>query len=202
VTDNGTVERAVQGALRRIGSDVPPAQVLGPLRGLAKRDMFAQLVDDPQRAGEAHQHFIDLALQAVRAGELAPVDSASGVLAALRAQGIKTCLISGFDREILDAIVGAAGWAEQVDLTLAADGTIRGRPFPDLILTAVIRLGIGAVQPVMVIGDTANDLLAGARAGASRILGVLGGAHNREQLEKAPHTRIITSLGDILTELP
>jgi phosphoglycolate phosphatase len=64
-----------------------------------------------------------------------------------------------------------------------------------------MRLGIEAVQPAMVVGDTANDLLADARAGAARIIGVLGGAHNRQQLETAPHTRIVASLEDILTEL-
>jgi phosphoglycolate phosphatase len=202
IADNGAVERAVRDALRMTGMDIPPPEMLRPLRGLAKGDMFARLAADPRQARAAHRHFTGLILKAVSGGELAPVASAPGVLATLRARDVKTCLISGFDREILDAVIDAAGWAGHVDLTLTADGTIRGRPFPDLILTAVMRLGIEAVQHVMVVGDTTNDLLAGTRAGASRVLGVLGGAHSRQQLEKAPHSRIVGDLKDILLELP
>lgn len=201
VADDGTVERAVRTALQMTGIESPARDTLTALRGLPKSVMFARLADDPQQAREAHQRFTDLTLTAIRTGDLAPVSSASRVLATLRAAGIKTCLISGFDREILDAIITAAGWAELTDLTLAAGDTTRGRPFPDLILTAVMRLGIEAVQHVMVAGDTANDLIAGARSGAARVLGVLGGAHSRQQLEKAPHTRIVASLDDILAEL-
>ncbi|RSS49192.1 hypothetical protein EF902_02510 [Streptomyces sp. WAC05858] len=67
-----------------------------------------------------------------------------------------------------------------------------------MILTAVISLGIDAVQRVLVAGDTANDLLAGTRSGAGHVIGLLGGAHGRERLEAAPHTAIAENLGEVL----
>ena len=202
VADDGTVERAVHQALRMTDIAVPDSAKLSALRGLPKSVMFARLAGEEEKASDAHKRFTDLALTAISAGELAPADGASDVLAALRAADVRTCLISGFDRDILDAVITAAGWEDAADLTIAAGDTTRGRPFPDPILTAFMLLGIEAVQSVMVVGDTANDLLAGTRAGAARVIGVLGGAHTRDQLETAPHTSIVSSLEDILAELP
>jgi phosphoglycolate phosphatase-like HAD superfamily hydrolase len=48
-----------------------------------------------------------------------------------------------------------------------------------------------------VAGDTANDLLAGTRAGASVVAGVLTGAHGRSELAAAPHTHLLDSIADL-----
>ncbi|MGH9018145.1 MAG: HAD hydrolase-like protein, partial [Acidimicrobiales bacterium] len=67
----------------------------------------------------------------------------------------------------------------------------------DMTLTAVIRLGIGGVREVAVVGDTASDLLAGWRAGAGVVAGVLTGAHGRGDLEAVPHTHILETVADL-----
>ena len=73
----------------------------------------------------------------------------------------------------------------------------RGRPWPDMILTAVLRLRIDDVAEVAVVGDTASDLVAGTRSGASAVIGVLSGAHSRHELARAPHTHLIDSVADL-----
>jgi phosphoglycolate phosphatase-like HAD superfamily hydrolase len=40
-----------------------------------------------------------------------------------------------------------------------------------MVLTAVLRVGIGDVRAVAVVGDTSYDMLAGRRAGASAVVG-------------------------------
>jgi phosphoglycolate phosphatase-like HAD superfamily hydrolase len=50
---------------------------------------------------------------------------------------------------------------------------------------------------VAVVGDTANDLWSGWRAGAAVVAGVLTGAHDRPQLEAAPHTHLLASVADL-----
>jgi phosphoglycolate phosphatase-like HAD superfamily hydrolase len=50
---------------------------------------------------------------------------------------------------------------------------------------------------VAVAGDTTSDLVAGTAAGASVVAGVLTGAHDRAQLETAPHTHILDSIADL-----
>jgi phosphoglycolate phosphatase-like HAD superfamily hydrolase len=42
-----------------------------------------------------------------------------------------------------------------------------------------------------------SDLLAGTRAGAGVVAGVLTGAHSRDDLATAPHTHIIDSVADL-----
>jgi len=66
-----------------------------------------------------------------------------------------------------------------------------------MILTAVLRLRIDDVAEVAVVGDTSSDLVAGTRAGASMVVGVLSGAHSRSELARAPHTHLIDSVADL-----
>ncbi|GAA2326766.1 HAD family hydrolase [Streptomyces cuspidosporus] len=201
IADNGIVERSVDEALSLAGLGPITPETLRPLRGMAKTDMFSRLAPDPRKAAEAHRHFVDLMLNAVPAGELPARDGAESVLVSLRERGVKTCLMTGFDPAVQDALLDALGWRDLIDLTVAPSGTLRGRPYPDLILTAVIKLGIEAVQNVLVAGDTANDLLAGTRSGAGHVIGVLGGAHAREQLQAAPHTAIAADLEELAAHL-
>jgi phosphoglycolate phosphatase-like HAD superfamily hydrolase len=70
-----------------------------------------------------------------------------------------------------------------------------------MILTAVLRLRIDDVAEVAVVGDTANDLLSGARAGASMVIGVLSGAHDRGELSRAPHTHLLGSVAELTSLL-
>lgn len=201
IADNGIVERVVDEALSLAGLGPITPETLRPLRGMAKTDMFSRLAPDPHKATEAHRHFVDLMLGAVLAGELPARDGAETVLVSLRERGVKTCLMTGFDPAVQEALLDTLGWRDLIDLTVAQSGTLRGRPYPDLILTAVIRLGIDAVQNVLVAGDTANDLLAGTRSGAGHVIGVLGGAHEREQLQAAPHTAITADLEELVANL-
>ncbi|MFJ8788658.1 HAD family hydrolase [Streptomyces sp. NPDC102462] len=201
IADNGTVERAVDEALSLAGLDAITPQTLRPLRGMAKTDMFNRLTPDPHKAAAAHRAFVDLMLKAVLAGELTARDGAEDVLAGLRERGVRTCLMTGFDAAVQDALLETLGWRDLIDLTVAQSGTLRGRPYPDLILSAVIQLRVDAVQRVLVAGDTVNDLLAGTRAGAGHVIAVLGGAHDREHLRTAPHTAIAADLKDLLGHL-
>jgi len=109
---------------------------------------------------------------------------------------VRGCLTTGFSPATLAALLEALGWHDRAGLALAPGPGVRGRPHPDLILSAVLRLGVDDVRRVAVAGDTASDLLAGTRAGASVVAGVLTGAHDRAALEAAPHTHVLASIVD------
>ena len=119
-----------------------------------------------------------------RAGRALP--GAAEAIAALRVAGIKVCLTTGFSAATRDAVLDAVGWRDTIDLALTPEESAggRGRPHPDMILTAVLRLGVTDVRAVAVAGDTANDLWAGWHAGASVVAGVLTGAHDRATLAR------------------
>ena len=83
------------------------------------------------------------------------------------------------------------------------DGKLYGRGGADdgyavfSSLAAILALEVDDVRQVAVAGDTANDLLAGTRAGASIVAGVLTGAHDRATLAAAPHTHVLDSVVDL-----
>jgi phosphonatase-like hydrolase len=132
----------------------------------------------------------------VSRGEVEALPGAETALAALRARGVRICLTTGFSGGTREQLMDVLGWRDLVDLSLSPGDGVRGRPYPDLILTALMRLEIDAVQEVAVAGDTKSDLEAGTAAGAAVVAGVLTGAHDREQLEAAPHTHVLASIAD------
>ena len=57
------------------------------------------------------------------------------------------------------------------DLVLCADDAPRGFPWPDPVLTAMLRLGTADVREVAVVSATADGVLSGYRAGARIVVG-------------------------------
>lgn len=93
-----------------------------------------------------------------------------------------------------DKLLVALGWETLADLTLSPAEAGRGRPYPDLILTALLKLSIDDVHQIAVLGDTSNDVLSGIRSGASIVAGTLTGAHDEQQLRDAGATHIVPSV--------
>jgi len=167
-------------------------------RGISILSVLRSLLGDETRARFAH-HTFELALaSALAQGGVRPTPGAEGTLSALRQAGRRVALMSRFSQGCLDAIVDALGWKELVDLAVASGPGVRPPPNPDVVLTALIQLGVAAVGDVAVVGDSANALVAGKRAGASVVAGVLTRAQSLEDLERVPHTHL---LGEI-SELP
>jgi phosphonatase-like hydrolase len=204
VDDGGAVEEAFQRALDAVGLTAgdltsDPAAYIRRSMGQSKISVFSELLGgDHHRAAEANQAF-ELAFdQAVQRGEIAAFEGATDVLETLRDAGMRLCLTTGFSPVTRDRVIAALGWVGRVDLALSPADAGRGRPWPDMILTAVLRLRIDDVAEVAVVGDTSSDLVAGTRAGASIVAGVLTGAHSRKELAAAPHTHLL----DSVVELP
>jgi phosphonatase-like hydrolase len=171
--------------------------------GQSKIVVFTHLFEgDGTRAARANAAFEEAYRAALSAGRVAPLPGATDTLAALAEAGVKVCLTTGFSPATRDAILDALGWGDWVDLALSPADAGRGRPYPDMILAAVIRLGIDDVSQVAVAGDTASDLWAGSRAGAGIVVGVLSGAHGRAELEGAPHTHIIDTIAHFPATFP
>jgi phosphoglycolate phosphatase len=203
VADEGAVEEAFQSALDAVGlvadnlMDDPGAYIRRTM-GQSKINVFTELLGgDRHRAERANVAFEAAFDQAVDRGEVAALPGSVEVFAALRGGGVRVCLTTGFSPATRDRILDALGWRGLVDLALSPVDADRGRPWPDMILTAVLRLRIDDVAEVAVAGDTTSDLLAGTRSGASIVAGVLTGAHSRAELAEAPHTHLLDSIADL-----
>lgn len=204
VADGGVVERAFVQALLECGME-PGSAALGDAiahvrasMGRSKGEVFAEVFpDDPVRAASATACFEQAYDASVQRGEVAPIPGAEQVVRTLQAAGVRVCFTTGFPPATRDRLLQAIGWEGLADLVLSPEDAGRGRPSPDMVLTAVLRLGVDDVRRVAVVGDTTNDLVAGTRAGASLVVGVLTGAHDREHLEQVPHTHLLASVDDL-----
>jgi len=203
VADEGAVEEAFQSALDAVGlvaGDLmdDPAAYIRRTMGQSKITVFTELLGgDRHRAEQANAAFEAAFDQAVDRGEVAALPGSEDVFATLRAAGIRICLTTGFSPATRDRIIDTLDWSGRIDLALSPADAGRGRPWPDMILAAVLRLRIDDVAEVAVAGDTTSDLLAGARSGASVVAGVLTGAHSAEELAAAPHTHLLGSIAEL-----
>ncbi|WP_175412013.1 phosphonatase-like hydrolase [Streptomyces sp. TRM64462] len=201
VADGGLVEDAFAAAARRLGED--PAPMLGHVRatmGESKISVFLHLFGgDETKARQATAAFEEAYGELVGAGAVAPVPGAADTIRALREQGRTVVLTTGFARVTQDALLDALGWRDLVDLALCpSDAGGRGRPYPDMVLAALLRTGaVDDVRHVAVAGDTAYDMLSGVRAGAGLVAGVLTGAHDRERLTAHGATHVLGSVAEL-----
>jgi phosphoglycolate phosphatase len=202
IRDDGAVEAAFVAALGDAGAgpgtDGYPNRLahLRATMGRSKLEVFRELLGADAPARRANAAFEAAYGAAIERGEVTPIVGAAEAIAQLRESGVLVCLTTGFSARTLDALLDAVGWRDRVDAALAPGPGVRGRPHPDLVLRAVLDLQVDDVAAVAVAGDTASDLWAGTRAGASVVAGVLTGAHDRSQLAEAPHTHLLDSIAD------
>ncbi|MFI6509830.1 HAD family hydrolase [Streptosporangium sp. NPDC050855] len=167
-------------------------------RGCSTIDVFRGIFPDNEAQAQAANLTFERSYEGAldRAG-LVPLPGVVEALDKLRGADVKVCLVTGFSRAMLGRVLAALNWADKIDLALCPEDAGRGRPMPDLVLTAVMRLGIEDVRQVAVVGDSESDMLSGRRAGASLVAGILTGVHSRERLLKGGATHILDSVADL-----
>ncbi len=166
-------------------------------RGISILGVLRSMLGDDERAQYALRTF-ELAFPAMLAqGGVDPVPGAEEAFATLRQAGRRVCLMSRLPQSCIEAVVDSLGWRDLVDLTIGPTSTTRTPPHPDLVLSAIMQLGVSGVRDVAVVADSANPLVAGTRAGATAVVGVIGGRHACVELERVPHTHVVGSIEEI-----
>ncbi|MEW1660401.1 phosphonatase-like hydrolase [Streptomyces sp. NPDC093707] len=213
VADGGLVERAFETAARHMGVEPGSPEhaeqlayvraTMGESKISVFRHLFAAPDGDPAATEEAAQRanraFETAYGTLVDDGRIAPVPGAREAIETLQAAGRTVVLTTGFARVTQDAILDALGWRDLVALTLCpADAGGRGRPYPDMVLAALLRTGAADdVAQLAVAGDTSYDMTSGRRSGASVVAGVLTGAHREAQLRAAGATHVLGSVAEL-----
>ncbi|WP_405165866.1 phosphonatase-like hydrolase [Nocardia sp. NBC_01499] len=200
VADGGLVLRAFDVAATAAGIDTEGPQreqartyVLDTM-GQSKIAVFRALLSDEDRAQEANRAFEAAYEALIDEVDITPIPGAAEAITTLRDAGVKVALTTGFSRTTQDRLLNALGWHDIADLTLAPSDAGRGRPYPDLVLTALLRLRADAVNRVAVLGDTTSDIATGLAAGARIVAGTLTGAHDEAQLRAAGATHVVPSV--------
>jgi phosphoglycolate phosphatase len=202
--DGSVLERAfaeaiaTQGVVTGTAAYVRSMVQFDRTRGWSPAEVIHSLFPEDEMRAQAAILAFERSFQAAvdRFGVL-PLPGANEALAKLTAAGTKVGLLSCLSRPALSLITERLGWWHRADLLLCADDVARGFPWPDLVLTAVLRLGIGDVRDVAVVTATESGVLCARRAGARLVIGMRGGAHSASRLRRAGATHVLADIGDL-----
>lgn len=201
VADDGAVLAAFGRALDDLA--VPDADRPAMVRyvtdtmGESKIVVFRALFGAEDRAQQANRAFETAYGEVVDGGGVHPIAGAEAAIASLRASGVKVALLTGFSAPTRDRLVAALGWDHIADTFVCPSEAGRGRPYPDLVLTAILRCGADAVAAVAAVGDTASDMESARRAGVALRVGVRTGTHDDPVLRDAGATHVVDSVADL-----
>jgi phosphoglycolate phosphatase len=189
---------ATQGVVTGTAAYVKAMVHFDRTRGWSPADVIHTLFPEDEIRAQAANHSFDRSFQAAvdRFGAL-PLPGANDALAKLSAAGTKVCMMSCLSRPALSLIMERLAWWQRGDLILCADDVARGFPWPDLVLTAVLRLGIADVRDVAVVTANESGVLAARRAGARLVVGVLNDGNDDRRLRRAGATHLLADLGEL-----
>src|SRR6201994_5146982 len=151
------------------------------------RDLFAGDEPRAQAASLAFERSFRAAVQRFSLDVPADVADALGKAAG---SGARICLLTMLSRHSCGDLIARLRTA---DLVLWGDGAPRGFPFPDPVLTAMLRLGAADVREGAVVSATPDGVLAGYRAGARIVVG-LGRGREAGALLEAGATHVIDTI--------
>ena len=209
VRDNGSVAEAFIQAFADFGIKVPEGEVK-KVMGFRKLDAIVLLLgkfapakkDDEILIDRIHTRFIDTMIAFYRDDQdLAPFPHAEQVFSALKKQGIKVALNTGFTRSITDTILHRLRWDDRcglIDRVICSDEVSHGRPHPDMIKVLIDELDISSPAGVLKVGDTEVDVEEGRNASCGKVVSVTTGAYTRKQLEPYHPDFIIDDLRELL----
>jgi phosphoglycolate phosphatase len=160
------------------------------------RDLFDG--DEPRAQAASLAFERSFRATAQRFGLDVPVDVADA-MGKTAGSGAKICLLTMLSRRSCGELLGLLHAA---DLVLCGDDAPRGFPWPDPVLTAMLRLGAADVREVAVVSATPDGVLSGYRAGARILVGV-GTGRRAAALLEAGATHVldsITTLPDLVAQ--
>ena len=207
VVDGSIVERAFAEAIATQGivagtQDYARSMVrFDRSHGRAPADVLRDLFDGDEPRAQAASLAFERSFRAAaqRFGLDIPVDIADAMGKAA-ASGARICAITMLSRRSCGELVGLLRMA---DLVLCGDDAPRGFPWPDPVLTAMLRLGAADVREVAVVSATPDGVLSGYRAGARIVVGLGSGARRSAALLEAGATHVldnITALADLVAQ--
>lgn len=209
VQDGDAVNASFRAALAARGLEADPA-VVNTVMGLPKPEAIRILLEQigrpcgvlpsTEEINAIHDDFTNR-MRTYYASDprVQEIPGATESFAALRREGIKVALNTGFFRPIAEVLLARLGWRSPavIDADVTSDEVPRGRPHPDMIRHLMARLGVADPRRVAKVGDTRADLEEGANAGCGLVIGVTTGSYSRAQLSAYPHSFILESVAEV-----
>ncbi|QCX52780.1 phosphonatase-like hydrolase [Elizabethkingia sp. JS20170427COW] len=206
INENNLVYKTIHKAFLNQGFQISLDQVLEEGAGKEKRQAIQDILTKYQLCQNIEQttntifEYFKVALsEAYNNIKVSPIEGVPELFKRLKQKGIKIILNTGYDSKTTYTLLQQVGWkvGKEIDLIVNADDVSLGRPHPDMIIKAMNIFNISNPQKVLKAGDSDIDILEGKNAKCGITVGVLSGAQNKEQLEKAHPDYILNSLADL-----
>jgi beta-phosphoglucomutase family hydrolase len=151
--------------------------------GLKNEDIFPQVLGRAVAREElaALSNEKEERYRALYRPHLAPVRGAEALMARLREKGLALALASSAPPETRAMVLEGLRWTQRFDAVVLAEG-LRGKPEPDIFLSAAERLGVAA-SACIVFEDARNGVRAALSAGML-VVGVTTNVKAEELLEE------------------
>ncbi|MFQ5421810.1 MAG: HAD family hydrolase [Anaerolineae bacterium] len=107
--------------------------------------------------------------------QVQPIGDVSSAIARLAQAGVRIAIITSDDRAATEATLPLLGIAGLVDVLVCGDDDVPNKPAPDALWQMGRQFDVDPAQMLMV-GDTAGDMIFGRNAGVSGCIGIRGGA--------------------------
>lgn len=206
VDEQNVVYKTLQKAINHGGIPVTLEQVLDLGAGKEKKTAIIDILarHAPGQSDETIESMFQYFLKELKAAyddlDVIPIKGAEEVFAALKSNGIKVVLNTGYNGETANKLVNKLGWkkGEQYDELVTASDVAKARPEPDMILHAMKLTGISNAAEVVKIGDSAIDVIEGKNAGCGITVGITTGAQTKEQIAEANPNFIVDDLKELL----
>jgi phosphonatase-like hydrolase len=201
VLDNGLVLEAFRRTIEDLNvnsdeADSAEAYVVETM-GQSKIEVFTALFGD--RAAAANEAFERNFVESAQELGVSEIPGARSTVETLRDVGLQVALTTGFSPSTREALIDVLGWGDLFELRVSPADAGRGRPAPDMLWMCALRSQITAASSMMVVGDTASDMMAGLRAGAGYCVGVLSGTDDQVRLIANGADDVVDSVVDLLS---
>jgi HAD superfamily hydrolase (TIGR01509 family) len=123
---------------------------------------------------------------------LAPMPGLMELLGLLEEAGIPKAIATSSGRELFDEVFRRCDLRSRFQFILTAEDILRGKPHPEVYLSAARRFGVDP-QQMLVLEDSRNGCIAAAAAGAFTV--AVPGEHSRRH-DFADASLVVESLAD------
>ena len=218
VQDNHEVEDCFAMATRDCGIEMSEAEIKS-VQGWSKRFVFESYWKKHypenslafiERVNFSYDRFKEILEHHYITQAVYPTEGCLEVFDCLRQNNIRIALTTGFYRQVTSIILNKLGWLEGLDLnyirntdtavidiSVASDEVLRGRPAADMILHCMQAFQIEDPKQVIAIGDTPSDIGSGKAANCLSSIALSNGTHSAQQLEIHQPDVILQSLNEL-----
>lgn len=197
-SSDGVVE-AVNYSLEQMGEHPQPAEKIKPFIGYPLSTMYPHFSDKPIR--ELYKHFQHKAVDTI-VSSTKKLDMVEDNLSKLKKEGYQLAIASTKIKNHITGIIEKFNWKEFFPVYSGGDEVERVKPFPDIFLLTMERMGADSSNTI-VVGDTINDILAAKEIGVPVIAlqSPYGGDDELQKAEPDYYIREFDRIFDILEEL-